>query len=544
ALAAPPSLIISDVLMPIMDGFSLCRRWMQEHTLRRIPFVFYTATYTDERDIDLALNLGAVRFITKPAEPPVLLREIQKVAESHPTTNPEIGIDEEPVFLKNYNERLVHKLEEKILELKQANERLKYLYQASVHLNTIQPSPQLLASALQAIVEALGYTYANYFNYDAETGLFHLIESVGYAKEEVQRLSQDLVFKLGDPQGLVGLVGQTKQLLILGETGADSRWLPLDSTSRSALYVPLTHNEELLGVISILSRTPEAFTEEDSINAQTLANNLALVLRNAELSDLQRQKMDSLEDMVAKRTVELKVALENAEQATRLKTHFVSDMNHELRTPLSNVKLYLQLMEFGNPENRSRYLETLNRETDRLQKMIEELLDLSRLELGKTTVDPVPLNVNQLVGELIVDRVELAHEKGLSLDFHPQPEGTEALVDPQLFYQVLTNLLANAVNYTPSGGSIWLETATAVADRQRWVTISIIDNGPGISEEDLPHLFDRFYRGQAARESGAPGTGLGLAICQEIMQRHEGKITVESIPGMGSKFTMWLKAST
>ncbi|MCB9419380.1 MAG: sensor histidine kinase [Ardenticatenaceae bacterium] len=151
-------------------------------------------------------------------------------------------------------------------------------------------------------------------------------------------------------------------------------------------------------------------------------------------------------------------------------------------------------------------------------------------------------NINQLVGNLIIDRVELARNKELSLDFLPMPDTDLALADAPLFFQVLTNLLANAVNYTPTGGSIWLQTETAVVNQQRWVTVSVIDNGPGISDEDLPHIFERFYRGQVGHESGASGTGLGLAICHEIMERHQGHISVESIPGMGSKFTVWLKA--
>jgi len=104
----------------------------------------------------------------------------------------------------------------------------------------------------------------------------------------------------------------------------------------------------------------------------------------------------------------------------------------------------------------------------------------------------------------------------------------------------LTNLLTNAVNYTPMDGEIYLRTAMAEAEGQGWVTASVADSGPGISKAERTHLFERFYRGQAGRASDTPGTGLGLAICQEIMQLHDGRITLESEVGQGSTFTVWL----
>jgi signal transduction histidine kinase len=104
----------------------------------------------------------------------------------------------------------------------------------------------------------------------------------------------------------------------------------------------------------------------------------------------------------------------------------------------------------------------------------------------------------------------------------------------------LHSLLTNAIHYTPTGGTVTLRTGTAEAEGRRWVTVSVSDTGAGISEEERTHLFERFYRGQAGRSSGAPGTGLGLAICKEIIDRYEGRITLKSQVGQGSVFTVWL----
>lgn len=221
----------------------------------------------------------------------------------------------------------------------------------------------------------------------------------------------------------------------------------------------------------------------------------------------------------------------------RLKSEFVSNVSHELRTPLSNIKLYLGLLERGRPEQRAQYVEVLKREELRLEYLIEDLLTLSRIDLVKIDMQLEPLDMDILARQLVADRQALALSKELTLAYHVQPAPLPAvLADAAMISQVLTNLMSNAMNYTPAG-----ETITVRVEQQdAWLTISVQDTGVGISDQDRAHLFERFYRGQAARQTGAPGTGLGLAICQEIVRRHNGKITVESALGKGSTFTVWL----
>ena len=225
----------------------------------------------------------------------------------------------------------------------------------------------------------------------------------------------------------------------------------------------------------------------------------------------------------------------------RLRTQLISNVSHELRTPLTNLKLYLRLLEQGKPDRRADYLETLHREADRLHRLIEDLLYLSRLELEGEEVHLRPMDLNRLVQVLVEDRTMLTGQKGLVLRMELQEPLPLVLGDERLLGQVLTNLLTNAMRYTPSGGEIILGTALVEQEGERWVTVSVTDTGLGIPSEELPHLFERFFRGEAARQTGAPGTGLGLAICQEIADRHGGRITVQSRPGEGSTFTVWLR---
>ena len=115
-----------------------------------------------------------------------------------------------------------------------------------------------------------------------------------------------------------------------------------------------------------------------------------------------------------------------------------------------------------------------------------------------------------------------------------------ALIDPERLTEVVTNLMSNAINYTPGGGSVLVQ-AEVRTDGERWVTFTVRDTGPGVSATDLPHLFERFYRGEVGRRASASGTGLGLAISREIVERMGGRITVESVPEQGAAFTVWLR---
>jgi signal transduction histidine kinase len=183
----------------------------------------------------------------------------------------------------------------------------------------------------------------------------------------------------------------------------------------------------------------------------------------------------------------------------------------------------------------------LKRESARLEKLIEDLLDLSRLDLGTHKVDATPTDLNQLTAQLIADRSALAASRQQTIDYQPGPGVVIALADPMSLSQVFTNLLTNAINYTPAGGLITVSVGYQRYDNQDWATFTVRDTGPGISAIDRPHLFDRFYRGEAGRKSGAPGTGLGLAISDKIVDQLGGSITVDSVPGHGAAFTVWLK---
>ncbi len=224
----------------------------------------------------------------------------------------------------------------------------------------------------------------------------------------------------------------------------------------------------------------------------------------------------------------------------RLKSQFVATVSHELRTPLANLKLYLSLLCQGRPERREQYLWTLEQETARLSEMIEDLLDLSRLE-SKTEVEQRErVELEPLVREVVENHRPAFQEKPLELQV--TAESTPAVVANRgQLIRVLTNLLSNALRYTPAGGwvRVMVQEPETVGGR-RMARLAVRDSGQGIPDEDLPFIFERFYRGSLARSSDTPGSGLGLAIVHEIVDRHGGEVRVSSRLGQGSTFTVLL----
>ncbi len=231
-------------------------------------------------------------------------------------------------------------------------------------------------------------------------------------------------------------------------------------------------------------------------------------------------------------------------EVDRLKSQFVSNVSHELRTPLTNIKMYLSLLERGREEKRSKYLRVLNFETERLERLIADLLDLSQLD--DTAIDSPTIGVRP--HELMVEQVNAfsakAEEKGIRLKLESDRRLPLVMIERSHLGQLLTNLLGNALTYTAKDGEVVLAAGTEKIGDHPMLWMQVRDSGLGIASGEMPQLFHRFYRGSAAKATGAPGTGLGLAICKEIVDRYGGNIDVESVPGKGATFTVWLPVST
>ncbi len=317
------------------------------------------------------------------------------------------------------------------------------------------------------------------------------------------------------------------------------RSLP-DDKDTTLLFVPLTVRDRVVSILTMELPGHNLLNAQDVELIQSSASAIAQAIETAELYQKQEQRAEELEEMVRRRTVELQEALKQAQAADRTKSLFVSNVSHELRTPLTSIRLFLDLANRGKPERIQTYVGALTRETARLQHLVESLLTVSRLDLGNVQLNKHEVDLNQIVTTLVADRQRLFGDHELRLSVETDPTLPLVTADPLLLEQVLTNLLTNAMNYTPEGGAVWLRTGWAKVDGTRWATVSVEDTGVGISQEERSRLFQRFERGQASVTLQVPGTGLGLAISKEIIDLHHGRITFESVVGEGSVFVVWL----
>jgi len=249
-----------------------------------------------------------------------------------------------------------------------------------------------------------------------------------------------------------------------------------------------------------------------------------------------RLNLSGPEDEVTRLANAFDEMLDRLETAFQRERQFTADVSHELRTPLTVIKGTAEVALRGkDPQEYAEALTTADGEVDRMSNIINALLTLARADAGQQQFETDTVNMKELVEDACATFTPLAAKKGISLDAEAE-ESVEVYGDRERLRQLLHNLVANAVNYTPSGGAVTI----SLGKDGDWAKITVIDTGAGIPEDDLPHIFDRFYRVDSARSRGEGGAGLGLSIVKWIAEAHGGKIDVESEVGKGSTFTVWL----
>ncbi len=311
----------------------------------------------------------------------------------------------------------------------------------------------------------------------------------------------------------------------------------------SAICVPIRTEQKIIGVFMVFAKMPREFSGEDGRLLVTLTEIAGNAIARMRLNEQTVQHAAELETRVAARTAELQDALIKAQAADRLKSEFIANVNHELRTPLTNLVLYYQMLRAQPTVKTEDRLDVIGRELQRLRGLIEELLNLSRFDLGQVNFRSGECDLNGLIRTLVNDRQALAESHGLTLQIDLKTDLQPIVLDEPTIVQAISNLLTNALNYTPPGGKVIVRTMTTGpnGNGEGEVGFSVIDTGPGIDTEDMPHLFERFYRGHTGRKSGAPGTGLGLAIVKQVVEHHRGRIEAgNGENGVGAVFTIWL----
>ncbi|MET3506017.1 two-component system histidine kinase PnpS [Halalkalibacter oceani] len=220
----------------------------------------------------------------------------------------------------------------------------------------------------------------------------------------------------------------------------------------------------------------------------------------------------------------------------QVRKDFVANVSHELKTPVTSIKGFSETLLDGAMETaplREKFLNIIYKESERLQGLIHDLLELSRIEQQYFELNWQPTNVERVIEDVIVILKEKAEEKGISLLLHTQGD-SQMEGDPERMKQIVINLVNNAITYTPDGGQIDL----FLHGKESEVELLVQDTGVGISEKEIPRIFERFYRVDRARSRNSGGTGLGLAIVKHLVEAHHGSIHVTSKPGEGTCFSL------
>lgn len=243
-------------------------------------------------------------------------------------------------------------------------------------------------------------------------------------------------------------------------------------------------------------------------------------------------------------SAEIGRAFERERAADGARRDLVAAISHDLRTPLAAMRAMLEAIQDGvvsDSETVTAYHNRILDEVDRLSRLIDDLFELSRLDAGAIRLDLVPVRLCDLLSEAVDSLRPTAERRGISLRLSVSDRVTQIDVDPGQMQRVLLNLVQNAIRHTPTGGSVEV-TAVPAGNRVR---IDVVDSGEGIAPDDLPHIFDRFYRGEKSRvrhdpRDGTAGAGLGLAIAKAIVEAHGGSIWAENAPAKGARLVLTL----
>jgi signal transduction histidine kinase/DNA-binding NarL/FixJ family response regulator len=475
-----PDIILLDVRLPDLDGFEVCRRIKADPRLAGITVVHLSATSVDAEAIAHGLNWGADGYLTEP-----------------------IGQAELVATMRAF------------LRIRQAESAQHLLADASRILSSALEADEVLARLAPLAVSKLGeLCLVDKLDEHGElctvaaarvgpSGAV-LLDDV---PREFSRLASHGVVQVsvsGKSEACASLDDRERAALALGLADPD---MLADLMPCSYVCVPLIARSRTLGVLAIVSRASEhRYTPRELSLIEDLASRSALLVDNARL-------------------------YEEAQKAIATRDNMLAVVSHDLKDPLNSVLMSCEVLHDATDDATTRRrLDIMRRSARRMEHLIHDLLDLASLDRGMLSLRRELVPIGALLDDLMETCGALAEEKNIQIDSELTAPLTLLYCDRQRLHQVLTNLLGNAIKFTPKAGRVTLR-ADQNQDR---VTFAVTDSGPGIPDEQLPHLFDRFW--QANATSVRTGSGLGLSIAKAIIDAHGGSISVRTGAAGGSTF--------
>jgi hypothetical protein len=402
---------------------------------------------------------------------------------------------------------------------------LSAMFHLSTTLNLQLRLPVVLEIIVRRVVSALHAQQSSIMLFDPETGELETRAAYGLEAE----FTRGARVKLGG--GIAGKVAETGQAALLNGSSENSysKHFKSDRNISSALSLPLRVGERCIGVLNVNRiNHPESFADHHREVLSMFAEHVAAVIERA-----------GVLERLGSRSRELEEANLRLTQLNAMKDVFLSTASHELKTPLTSVIAYAELLDergtMLNDDQRSNFMHRLRTEAERLMSLIEDILDLTRLESGKMTLRPVSLPPHKVAHAAVETTRPLAakHEVRIAEDY--AADLPALALDEVKMGQVITNLIANAMKFSPRNGVV-----TVRAQREpRWVRIDVVDQGPGVGSEEATHIFELFGQGTGGADTQDAGVGIGLHLVKRITELHGGHVGVISTPGEGSTF--WVR---
>lgn len=568
-----PQLVISDIVMPEMNGYELCREIKSNRQFENIPVILVTSL-SDVRDVLQGLECGADNFIRKPYDEKYLLSRIDYLLmnrEMRQNQKIQMGME---IYLSGQKhfvtaerqqilDLLISTYEEAVRVKEDLEARQQELTNAALYerthgevlrlFNSTFDRAQILHGMLDILARNHPFPVSAIYCFDEWNGLYR--EEASHAAPSAPHI------QLRISQEIIDEAARENRITVLQNLD-DHTTLRADAAMfafRPACIVicPASHQDKRLAVLAIVSG--KQFNDRDQTFVERLAAQLGVALHNVQQYDdlkLLAGQLRLRSEEISRKNMQLK-------EASRMKSEFLANMSHELRTPLNAIIGFSEVMRDGlvgpMTEQQKEYVSDIFDSGQHLLYLINDVLDLSKIEAGKMVLEGEQTAIAQLLHNClsIIREKAMAHRIQLSIDA-PDTLGA-AWLDPRKVKQIVYNLLSNAVKFTSENGKVALSARVIArqdvlcriekrpemhtpltADAAEYLEISVTDTGIGISHPDMARLFQPFVQLDSSLSRRFDGTGLGLVMVKKLADLHGGGVSVASVPDKGSTFTVWL----
>ncbi|OGF28580.1 hypothetical protein A2331_04190 [Candidatus Falkowbacteria bacterium RIFOXYB2_FULL_34_18] len=616
-------IIISDILMPVMDGFELCRKCKDDEKIKNIPFIFYTAEYITRADEKFAMSLGAEKFIKKPIKPNDFLRIIEEVVQDYQGGKIKISEKkpEEKEFIQKHKEKLAQKLEEKITIAEKINKALKESEEKYRNLverardGIIIIRKGLIVYTNPFLLEKFGYktdeVYGKLFALFVSKSERKKLE--GYYKKrmtgqdapsiyETKLLTKDgTEVEVECNVGLITFQDEKSDLIIIRDlterkkTEAkikeyvkevvrerDKLNTIIHSIGDAVFVIDTEHRVLLLNRVAsdisgytiseaigrkyedifkfVLEKNekPNIYFVDKAINMgtiQKMANHTIIIAKDGTrtaIADSAAPLKDEKGKVVGCVVVFHDVTRER--KIEQMKTEFVSVASHQLKTPLTGIKWFTELLLNGRAgkisEKQKDFLTQISLSNSRMIKLVGDLLDVSHIETGKKfEINKTESDINEIIDQAISDNQNLIKEKNIKIENKiKEAVRTKFVFDKEKIRQVFYNLISNACKYSKNDGIIEIGCGCEIEkgvfrahcgcdfDSEKEIAFYVKDDGMGIPKKQQEKIFEKFFRADNAIIAQSDGTGLGLYIAKAIVVAHGGSMWFESKENRGTIF--------